>query len=130
MSLDKRIEAHGKDCPWCGRRMDRMNPRAMPTRDHLFPKSLIVYRPGPHGWTPQAVPIAITCATCNGDKGDFFLGEWLARLERIADPRAARIRQWMADNPELVMWAERLESEWVERQRQKHQFLETPAVVC
>jgi hypothetical protein len=95
-----------------------MNPRLAPSRDHLFPKSMLGYRPDLIG--PKACPIVITCSRCNNDKGDFFLGEWLNRLERTEDPRLEKIRQWMADNAEIVEWAQVLEDDWIERQRAKN----------
>lgn len=77
-------QADGKSCPYCGTAMvTRKGGERRPTRDHVLPRC--------RGGTIGADNILVVCFTCNGDKGDRTLGEFLLALAQVNDPRSYRI---------------------------------------
>ena len=84
--------AIGEPCPWCANIMGETYAR-FPTRDHVVPKSR----------TSKGVRHAyvIVCLTCNQAKRNYTLSQWLDRLRRGGDPRAAHVEAWMAANDGL-----------------------------
>ena len=79
------IAAEGRPCPYCGAAMRDVRP---PTRDHILARS--------RGGGDGAVNIAIVCSPCNNDKGDKTLDEFAAALSLGGDPRAPRVRAFLA----------------------------------
>lgn len=74
-------------CAYCGTPLSVLSPPRRPTRDHAWPRSrFLQYLPGP-GTEP---PVLACCRSCNADKSDLTLSEWLASLP-LADPRWTRI---------------------------------------
>jgi len=68
-----------KNCPYCGRLMDRNGPLELtPTRDHFLPRSR-----GHHLVPHNKV---ICCQGCNNKKANRGVLEWLAELKRSRHP--------------------------------------------
>ena len=69
------VAAIGKPCVYCG------EPMAVPTRDHIRPRS--------KGFTlANPANRAIVCEPCNRDKGSPSLASFAFRLRQAGDPRA------------------------------------------
>lgn len=92
----------GKRCPWCAVVM-AAGQETRPTRDHLTPRSRAKAHKDlqPH----QAEILLVVCRRCNSDKKSWTIDEWVARLERGRDPRAAHVRAWIETNMALVIAA-------------------------
>lgn len=73
------LEHVGRACPYCGIPMARKGRRCV-SRDHVLPRS--------RGGARRASNVLIVCRTCNFDKADRTLGEWLKLLRGVGDPRA------------------------------------------
>jgi hypothetical protein len=76
----------GTPCPYCGDAM-ALGGRRHPSLEHMIPKS----RGGLH----VERNLLIVCVECNQDKRDLTLPEWLRRLRRDGDPRAAVVEATM-----------------------------------
>lgn len=74
---------HGQPCPYCVQPM-MCGTRKHPTRDHVKPRRA--------GGTLGAGNRKIVCFTCNHDKADMMMSEFLAWLEGRKDVRAPIIR--------------------------------------
>ena len=70
-------------CPYCG----DGGEIAPTSKDHIVPVS--------KGGGNRRSNLVMVCGRCNRDKGDYFLIEWLWRLERKSDRRAKFIRAFL-----------------------------------
>jgi hypothetical protein len=61
-------------------------PDRPPSRDHIKPRSK---------GNALAGNLALVCCRCNTDKGSRTLGQWLTRLSRAGDARAAHVETFM-----------------------------------
>lgn len=84
----QRASGVGKRCPYCAHRMRFGGPNP-PTRDHVHPKSL--------GGSDDPSNILIVCKSCNNDKADMTLGQFLGMLMATDDCRAAIVRVLVED---------------------------------
>ncbi len=72
----------GKPCPYCSEKMKR-GTKMMPTRDHVRPRRA--------GGTLANGNCLVVCASCNNDKADMTLTEFIEWLEKRDDYRRARV---------------------------------------
>jgi hypothetical protein len=86
-------DAVGKDCPYCGRAMDRYGPRRV-SRDHLIPRIRRTVE-GTRTFGEPGGPsgILIVCQKCNGEKSHLTLPEFAVALEKNGDERHARVNR-------------------------------------
>lgn len=77
MKAESYLAFRGKECPYCAEPMEW--PRGAPTRDHVFPRA--------RGGELTDENKIICCRTCNQDKGDMTLVEFVFHLRRRGDRR-------------------------------------------
>lgn len=81
--------ALGQPCPYCGVAMNNEQIADTPTRDHCLPKS--------KGADLNGANRVIVCRTCNGDKANLTLRQFLEALIRRGDEsRASYVAEFMA----------------------------------
>jgi hypothetical protein len=96
IKIPTRLEAAlGRPCPYCGEVMRKKAGTANrqhwrhPTRDHVVPRC--------EGGTITVV----VCHTCNHNKADRSLDEWLAFLAWTDDPRQHHVERFLWANKML-----------------------------
>jgi len=85
------IDKDGTPCPWCLQVMDREDPKRMPTKDHLHPRSRARHVRNSHR-------TLVVCSECNFLKADMTLREYVVSL----DAKNKALEQFIQLNKERI----------------------------
>lgn len=81
--------SEGRPCPFCKLTMTRKLAHRVPSRDHLVPRS--------RGGDRRDGNRLIICRSCNADKDNMTLLEFVRYLKQRNDPRAGHVAQLILD---------------------------------